>query len=282
MNEIILSTMPELPEVETTRRGIAPACCGKTITAVTIRQRILRWPIPAGVEQALTGTTIHRVTRRAKYLLLETGRGTVIIHLGMTGSLRVLENAPAAEKHDHIDLQLSDGLLLRFRDPRRFGAFLWTTDPIHDHPLLKNLGIEPVDNISVTEICDHLYHHSRKRKTAIKTLIMDQKIITGVGNIYACESLFLSGIHPKRAAGRISKQRYHNLAGAIQSILNQAIQQGGTTLQDFRNSEGKPGYFQQQLSAYGREGAPCTICNTPIRRFTQSQRSSWYCPHCQH
>lgn len=273
--------MPELPEVETTRRGIEPACRGQTITAVTVRQRSLRWPVTEGVEAQLTGTTIQQVERRAKYLLLKTERGTLMIHLGMTGSLRVLEEPPPPGKHDHIDLQLSNGILLRFRDPRRFGAFLWTSEPIDQHPLLNALGIEPVGETTIEAISDHLYQNSRGRKTAIKSFIMDQKVITGVGNIYACESLFLSGIHPKRGAGRISQQRYQQLASTIQSTLNKSIQQGGTTLQDFRNSEGRPGYFQQQLLVYGHEGEPCQSCSTPIKRITQSQRSTWYCPHCQ-
>lgn len=273
--------MPELPEVETTRRGIEPACLNQTVTEVVIRQRALRWPIPEGLETALTGTTFEQIERRAKYLLLKSAQGSLIIHLGMTGTLRILEQRSAAEKHDHVDIHLSNGTLLRFRDPRRFGAVLWTTEPIEQHPLIASLGIEPVGAITVDEISDHLYQRSRGRKSSIKAFIMDQKVITGVGNIYACESLFLSGIHPKRSCGRISRARYLQLAEAIQNRLHEAIQQGGTTLQDFRNSEGKPGYFQQQLSVYGREGEPCNRCEAPIKRINQNQRSSWYCPQCQ-
>ncbi len=273
--------MPELPEVETTRRGIEPACLHQTIIGVVIRNRALRWPIEAGLEKSLQGVTFTQIGRQAKYLLLQSDHGTLIIHLGMTGSLRVLEEAPPPEKHDHFDLQLSNGITLRYRDPRRFGALLWTTGPIDQHPLIAHLGIEPVGTTIAVEIASHLHTKSRGRKTAIKNFIMDQKIITGVGNIYACESLFLSGIHPKRSCGRISKARYQQLAEAIQNRLNESIQQGGTTLQDFRNSEGEPGYFQQSLTVYDREGEPCIQCETPIKRFTQSQRSTWYCPKCQ-
>ncbi|MBT3309736.1 MAG: bifunctional DNA-formamidopyrimidine glycosylase/DNA-(apurinic or apyrimidinic site) lyase [Gammaproteobacteria bacterium] len=274
--------MPELPEVETTRRGIEPASLNQSVTRVVIRQRSLRWPIPEGVEEEVTGITFKQITRQAKYLLLKSEKGTLIIHLGMTGTLRVLEGNPAAEKHDHVDLHLSNGMMLRFRDPRRFGAVLWTTEPIEQHPLIASLGIEPVGATTVDQISDHLYQKSRGRKVSIKAFIMDQKVITGVGNIYACESLFLSGIHPKRSCGSTSKQRYRQLAEAIQNRLNEAIRQGGTTLQDFRNSEGKPGYFQQQLSVYGREDEPCPQCDSPIKRITQNRRSSWYCPQCQH
>ncbi|MBT6879310.1 MAG: bifunctional DNA-formamidopyrimidine glycosylase/DNA-(apurinic or apyrimidinic site) lyase [Gammaproteobacteria bacterium] len=274
--------MPELPEVETTRCGIEPTTLNQTVTAVTIRQRSLRWLIPEGVEEQLIGITFQQIERRAKYLLLKSAQGTLIIHLGMTGTLRVLQGNPPAEKHDHIDLFLSNGMMLRFRDPRRFGAFIWTAAPIEQHPLLSTLGIEPVGTTTIDEICSHLYQSSRSRKIAVKSFIMDQKIITGVGNIYACESLFISGIHPKRACNHISKQRYRQLAEAIQNTLNRAIRQGGTTLQDFRNSEGKPGYFQQQLSVYGREGENCLHCGTAIKRFSQNQRSTWYCSSCQH
>ncbi len=273
--------MPELPEVETTRRGIEPTCLHQTIIGVTIRNRALRWPIPNGLEEELTGVTFTQIDRRAKYLLLKSERGTLIIHLGMTGSLRVLEDPPPPGKHDHFDLELSNGITLRYRDPRRFGALLWTSEPIAQHPLIAHLGIEPVGTTTVTEITHHLYQKSRGRKTAIKSFIMDQKIITGVGNIYACESLFLSGIHPTRSCGRVSKFRYQRLAEAIQNRLNESIRQGGTTLQDFRNSEGKPGYFQQSLTVYGRETEPCRECGTPIKRITQNQRSTWYCPQCQ-
>ncbi len=282
--------MPELPEVETTRRGIEPACLGQTITEVIIRQRSLRWPIPRGIEQKLKGAVFNKVGRRAKYLLLELERNiarnnyaTLIIHLGMTGTFRVLKQGTTAKKHDHIDILLGNNTLLRLRDPRRFGAFLLTTEPIEKHHLLSNLGMEPVlHDYTAEEVGKHLYTQSRKRKTSIKSLLMDQKIITGVGNIYACESLFLSGIHPKRGCNRISERHYLTLAEAIISTLTTSIKQGGTTLQDFRNSEGKPGYFQQQLLVYGRDDESCTKCGAIIYKITQNQRSSWYCPRCQH
>lgn len=282
--------MPELPEVETTRRGIEPACLGQTIKKVVIRQRSLRWPIPKGIEQRLKGAVFRKVGRRAKYLLLEIERSTsrnrhatLIVHLGMTGTFRVLAHDTPAAKHDHIDIILGNSTLLRFRDPRRFGAFLMTTEPSTQHPLLKNLGIEPVlFGHTAEDVAAHLYTQSRKRKTSIKAFLMDQKIITGVGNIYACESLFISGIHPKRACNKISEQRYLKLSRAIISTLKTSIKQGGTTLQDFRNSEGRPGYFQQQLLVYGRDNEPCRECGTTIRKITQNQRSTWYCPHCQH
>lgn len=273
--------MPELPEVETTRRGIEPACLNQTVSGIVVRNPALRWPIPQDIEQQISGITFHQIDRRAKYLLLKSDRGTLIIHLGMTGSLRVLDDPPPPEKHDHFDLLLCSGTTLRYRDPRRFGALLWTSNPIEQHPLIAPLGIEPVGETTTDQISDHLYTTSRGRKTTIKSFIMDQKIITGVGNIYTCESLFLSGIHPKRSCSRISQTRYRQLAEAIQSRLNESIQQGGTTLQDFRNSEGKPGYFQQSLTVYDREAEPCNHCDTPIKRITQSQRSTWYCPRCQ-
>ncbi len=274
--------MPELPEVETTRRGIEPACLNQSVTKITIRNRALRWPIPDDLETSICGITFHQIDRRAKYLLLKSDRGTLIIHLGMTGSLRVLETPLPPGKHDHYDLHLSNNTFLRYRDPRRFGALLWTTDPIEQHPLIASLGVEPVGETTIEEASNHLFQQSRNRKTSIKAYMMDQKVITGVGNIYACESLFLSGIHPKRSCGRISKARYFKLAEAIQRRLNESIQQGGTTLQDFRNSEGEPGYFQQSLTVYDREGEPCQHCGSAIKRITQNQRSTWYCPQCQH
>ncbi len=278
--------MPELPEVETTRRGIAPACLNQQVTDVIIRQRKLRWPIPNTLEAELADQTVHAIHRRAKYLLLETKNGTLMIHLGMSGSLRVLnlETAPQPEKHDHVDIHLRNGKLLRFRDPRRFGAFLWTTEPPENHPLLSSLGIEPVGELApktTDKIADHLYSIAQRRKISVKALIMDQKIITGVGNIYACESLFHAGIHPTRICSRISKTRYQKLAHAICDVLERAIEQGGTTLQDFQDSEGKPGYFQQKLFVYGRTDEPCLVCGTTLKQIAQNQRSTWYCPHCQ-
>lgn len=270
--------MPELPEVETSRRGIEPHILGQRVSEVIIRQKKLRWPVPASIKKQLPSQIIRQVERRGKYLLLLTDNGTLIIHLGMSGSLRILPANTAAEKHDHFDIAFENGKLLRLRDPRRFGAVLWTSkDPLH-HKLLSQLGPEPLsDNFNT----DYLYSISRNRKVAIKTLIMNSHIVVGVGNIYASESLFLAGINPRRSAHRISKQRYGKLVCAIKTILSRAIQQGGTTLRDFTQQDGKPGYFQQTLSVYGRTDQPCPICASPVKQFTQAQRSTYYCPHCQ-
>ena len=270
--------MPELPEVETTRKGIQPHVENNTISNVIVRNRRLRWPIPAGLKTKLANQKIHSVTRRAKYLLLHSDAGTLIIHLGMSGSLRILPVNEAVEKHDHFELQFKDGNCLRLRDPRRFGAVLWTkTDPLK-HKLLQHLGPEPLDKIFSADL---LFEKSRKRKTSIKQFIMDAKIIVGVGNIYASESLFLAGINPRRLAGKITKLQAQNLVKAIKKILNAAIKQGGTTLKDFKSSNGKPGYFQQKLKVYDRKGEACVICKNPIKQITLGQRSTFYCTQCQ-
>lgn len=270
--------MPELPEVETSRRGIEPHILGKTINAITIRQKKLRWPIPVSLKKNLRGEKILSVKRRGKYLLLETDKGTLIIHLGMSGSLHIVSKDTAAEKHDHFDIEFSNGEILRLRDPRRFGAVLWSkTDPLK-HKLLKNLGPEP---LTEEFTADYLYRLSRKRKIAIKSFIMNSHIVVGVGNIYANEALFMAGINPKRLASRISLTRYQLLVSAIKSILHQAIKQGGTTLRDFTKQDGKPGYFQQKLNIYGQTGQPCPNCKRPIKQIRQQQRSSYYCSHCQ-
>lgn len=270
--------MPELPEVETTRSGIAPHITNNTITNVIVRNRNLRWPIPKGLKSKLLDQKIISVTRRAKYLLIETEAGTLILHLGMSGSLRIIPKNETVEKHDHFELQFKDGICLRLRDPRRFGAVLWTKDDPTQHKLLINLGPEPLDK---TFIADLLFEKSRKRKTTIKQFIMDAKIVVGVGNIYASESLFLAGIKPIRLAGKISKQNAQDLTAAIKKILRQAIKQGGTTLKDFTSSTGKAGYFQQKLKVYGRENEPCHKCKKPIKQITLGQRSTFYCSNCQ-
>lgn len=270
--------MPELPEVETTRRGIEPHLRGQRIKQLIVRQRRLRWPIPRGLEQKLAGQHIKQVTRRGKYLLLSIGNGTLIIHLGMSGSLRLLPNTTTPGPHDHVDLLLDTGGCLRFTDPRRFGAWLWTDKPVEQHPLLASLGPEP---LSEAFNSGYLYPRSRGRKLAVKNFIMNSHIVVGVGNIYANEALFRAGIHPTRAAGRISRQRYARLVDAIKAVLTEAIQQGGTTLRDFVGGEGKPGYFKQQLQVYGRSDAPCPRCMTPIKQRRIGQRSSFYCPNCQ-
>lgn len=270
--------MPELPEVETTVRGIAPHLEGRRVERLLVRERRLRWPIPASVDQAVAGQRVHAVRRRAKYLIIELETGTLILHLGMSGSLRVLNAETPPVLHDHLDLILDDGRCLRLRDPRRFGSLHWTTDPVEEHPLLRHLGPEP---LSDDFDGDYLFKASRGRRSAIKTFIMDSKIVVGVGNIYASESLFLAHIHPKRAAGRVGEIRYRMLAYQIKQVLNDSIAAGGTSLRDFVREDGAPGYFEQALRVYGREGLPCPRCGASIRQIRIGQRSSFYCPHCQ-
>lgn len=270
--------MPELPEVETTRRGIAPHLAGHTVAAVVVRHPQLRWPVPRGLAGKLHGRVVQAVERRAKYLLLRFEHGTLILHLGMSGSLRLVDAATPAGKHDHFDLVLAGGQALRLTDPRRFGAVLWTKDDPAQHELLRDLGPEPLES---EFDADYLYRASRKRKTAIKLFIMDSKTVVGVGNIYASEALFRAGIHPSRAAGSLSRERCARLVSAIRAVLREAIQQGGTTLRDFTGSDGKPGYFAQELRVYGRAGAPCTACGATIKQTRQGQRSTYYCPRCQ-
>ena len=271
--------MPELPEVETTRRGISPFLVGQTVQTVTIRQRQLRWPIPAELDNALPGQIITAVNRRAKYVLLQTAAGTALVHLGMSGSLRITDCDTAWKKHDHVSIELNNGRCLRLHDPRRFGALLWTSAPVEQHPLLQKLGPEPLGN---NFNGPYLYELSRQRRTPVKLFIMDGTVVVGAGNIYASEALFMAGIDPRRAAGRISLTRYEKLATAIRQVLQEAIAQGGTTLRDFVGSQGEPGYFKQYLRVYDRQGEPCRSCQTPIRQIRLGQRSSYYCPHCQH
>lgn len=274
--------MPELPEVETTLRGIEPALKGRTITKLIVRNSSLRWPITTAVDQA-RGQKINRCWRRAKYLLIGlagngTENGGLLLHLGMSGSLRICDAGDAPHKHDHVDIVLDSGDCVRFNDPRRFGAFLWWEPPSEQHELLRHLGPEPLSR----DFSGHyLRTKSRGRKVAVKNFIMDGKIVVGVGNIYASEALYMAGIHPSRPAGRISAARYEALAGAIRDVLQRAIRHGGTTLRDFRNSDGQPGYFAQELLVYEREGLTCFQCQAPIRRKVIGQRSSYYCPHCQ-
>lgn len=271
--------MPELPEVETTRRGIAPHICGHRIRRVVIRQSRLRWPVPGDLPSILKGRKLLSVDRRGKYLLFNFHHGTLIMHLGMSGSLRILAPQTGPQKHDHIDLLLSNDLILRFRDPRRFGAVLWTDRPAMDHPLLATLGPEPLDEPFNG---DYLHAQGKARRTTIKQLIMDSKTLVGVGNIYANESLFRAAIHPARPCDRISRQRYHRLAEEIRQVLMEAIAQGGTTLRDFLQEDGKPGYFAQSLKIYGKSAEPCPRCGQGIRIRTIAQRSTYFCPGCQH
>lgn len=270
--------MPELPEVETTRRGIEPHITGQQVNTVIVRQPKLRWPIPPRLKKTLPGQKILNVTRRGKYLLLNATKGTVIIHLGMSGSLKLVESDQAAKKHDHFDIVFNNNQTLRLHDPRRFGSVLWTTRPALNHPLLSSLGPEPLEDEFNT---NYLFQCSRKRSVAIKTFIMNSKVVVGVGNIYASEALFRSGIRPTIAAGKISKLRYQRLVNAIKNVLQDAIAEGGTTLRDFTNGEGKPGYFKQKLLVYGRTGEPCTMCNKAIKQSQQNQRTTYYCSHCQ-
>ena len=271
--------MPELPEVETTRRGIQPHVVGRRVKQVIVRQRALRWPVTRRLQREFRGQCIDSVDRRGKYLLFRTQAGTAILHLGMSGSLRLVQTTQCAEKHDHIDIVLEGGKSLRLRDPRRFGSLHWTRQEPLRHPLLANLGPEPL----LEEFNgDYLYEHSRGRKVAIKQYLMDSHTVVGFGNIYANESLFLAGIHPQRAAGRISRQRYDRLARAMKQILEESLAKGGTTLQDFINGDGNPGYFKQYLRVYGRAGQPCPACHEPVRQRQQGQRSTFFCPRCQH
>ena len=269
--------MPELPEVETSRRGIAPHVEGQRIDRVVIRERRLRWPVARDIEARLAGATIDSVGRRAKYLLLNTGDGSAIIHLGMSGSVFIVERGTPAMLHEHFDLELGSGQALRFRDPRRFGSLHWADDPLR-HWLIRDLGPEPLGESFGG---DWLWQKSRRRKVAVKQFIMTNAIVVSVGNIYASESLFLAGINPKRAAGRVSRERYERLAAAIRQVLGKAIEAGGTTLRDFYGGGGEPGYFRHELTVYDREDQPCVTCGTPVTAIVQGQRRTYYCKRCQ-
>jgi formamidopyrimidine-DNA glycosylase len=269
--------MPELPEVETTRRGIAPYVEGRRVVAATLRRANLRWPIPAAISDELPGQRIEAVRRRAKYLLLDAQSGSAILHLGMSGSLRVLPAATPVQLHDHVDLALDSGRVLRLTDPRRFGALLWQPRG-ETHELLRNLGPEP---LSDDFDGDYLFARSRGRKSPVKHFLMDQAIVVGVGNIYAAEALFRAGIHPARHAGRVARERYARLAEAVKDVLAYSIERGGTTLRDFINPDGEPGYFEQELFVYGRGGEPCKVCGTTLRDAEWGQRATVYCPRCQ-
>lgn len=268
--------MPELPEVETTLRGISPYLKDHTITRIDVRQPKLRWPVEDAV-QSLVGQSVLSLSRRSKYILVETKVGTAIWHLGMSGSLRLVEPSEPVAKHDHIDWHMSSGKVLRYHDPRRFGALLWVP-PGEESSHLAHLGPEPLTE-DFDE--DHLFNRSRGKKQAVKTFLMDGKVVVGVGNIYANESLFLAGIRPQTPAGKVSKARYRKLHGIIREVLAAAIEQGGTTLRDFVGGDGKPGYFAQQLFVYGRGGESCKICQTSLKDIRQAQRATVYCPQCQ-
>ena len=270
-------SMPELPEVETTRRGLASHLIGRTVVGLDIRQPRLRWPIPAALKKNLPGQRIDGIERRAKYLLVHTKAGSALLHLGMSGSLRVLPASTPVGPHDHVDWKLDSGRVLRFTDPRRFGSQLWQP-PGTVHPLLARLGPEPLSDAFDGE---YLWLRSRGRSAAVKVFLMDQAVVVGVGNIYASEVLFAAGVHPKRAARAISRERYTRIASEIKRILEYAIMRGGTTLRDFINPDSEPGYFERELLVYGREGLPCKVCGTPIRAITLGQRTTFFCPRCQ-
>ena len=269
--------MPELPEVEVCRRGIEPHVLGQNVSHVVVRNAKMRWPITPTINE-VGGEKITKISRRAKYLLLETEKGTLILHLGMSGTIRVIDKDTPVTKHDHFDLVLESGLTLRLNDPRRFGCVLWVTENINEHALIKKLGPEPLST-DFTDDC--LYKKSRKKTVAIKTFLMNNHIVVGVGNIYANESLFKAGIDPRKQAGKVSKKHYIELTKQIKQILSAAIEQGGTTLKDFTQTDGKPGYFAQSLFVYGRAGEKCLTCREILLEIRQSNRSSVYCPNCQ-
>jgi len=270
--------MPELPEVETTRRGLEPHLSGQRIRTAVVRHRGMRWPVRADLGRLLAGQRINRLDRRSKYLLIGCSNGWLIVHLGMSGSLRVVPADTPPGKHDHFDLILENGKALRLTDPRRFGAVLWQRgEPAH-HKLLRDLGPEPF----APEFNPRwLHQRTRGRTASVKSLLMDSHVVCGVGNIYANEALFRAGIHPARAAGRISLARYAGLVTCVQETLLDAIRAGGSTLRDFVNADGAPGYFQQKYFVYDREGLPCRKCGAPIRAMRIGQRSAFYCPRCQ-
>ncbi|MDH5229363.1 MAG: bifunctional DNA-formamidopyrimidine glycosylase/DNA-(apurinic or apyrimidinic site) lyase [Gammaproteobacteria bacterium] len=270
--------MPELPEVETTRRGISPHILNKTIQQVIIRHHGLRWPVDKDLPQLLQQQSINTIERRGKYLIFSLANGSILLHLGMSGSLAIVNTNTPIRKHDHVDIVFNDNTCLRFHDPRRFGAIVWTTQAIEEHDLLKRLGPEPLTN---EFNADYLWQHCHRRTTSIKQAIMNAHIVVGVGNIYASEALFLAGIRPQHKANKLSRMKCRLLVDAIKQILHQAIQQGGTTLKDFLQADGQAGYFTQSLCVYGREGLACEICNSTIKQINIGQRSSYFCPKCQ-
>jgi len=270
--------VPELPEVETTRRGIAAAVAGRTIARAIVREPRLRWRIPRPFAAKLAGRQIRSLRRRAKYLIFDLDDGALIVHLGMSGSLRLLDAQTPPLTHDHVDLVLDSGWCLRFNDPRRFGCIVWTQGDPLQHPLLASLGPEP---LSAQFDGAYLANAARGRRVAIKQLLMNSQVVVGVGNIYASEALFRARIRPRRAAGRLRRDEFDALVAAIKAVLEDAIRAGGTTLRDYINPQGMPGYFRQKLYVYERDGQPCRVCRTPIKHFVQGQRSTYFCPECQ-
>lgn len=270
--------MPELPEVETTRRGVAPHVVGRHVAELHVYDRRLRWPVPPDLARRLSGRTIDAVDRRSKYLLFRIGADTLLMHFGMTGSLRVYRAPPPRRPHDHVDLVLDDGTTLRYHDPRRFGAMLWLRGSGDKHPLLRDLGPEPFD---AAFNASYLWSKTRGRRVAIKIALMDNHLVVGVGNIYANESLFRAGIRPSMPAGRLSKAKAARLVDEVRNVLTEAIAKGGSTLRDYVDSRGEAGNFQLDYFVYDRRGVPCRVCATPIRATRHGQRASYYCPHCQ-
>jgi formamidopyrimidine-DNA glycosylase len=270
--------MPELPEVETTRRGVEPHVVGTRIVGMDVYDGRLRWPVPASLSRTLTGHAVEKLERRSKYLLFGLDSGTLLVHLGMTGSLRIHHQAPERGPHDHIDLRFDNGIILRYRDPRRFGCFVWLGAQPMAHPLLSRLGPEPFsDQFNAGYLRGALH----SRRCAIKLALMNNEVVVGVGNIYANEALFRAGLRPSRGAHRVSLPRLERLVGAVRETLQDAILAGGSTLRDFVDSRGEPGYFQLQYFVYGRAGEACRVCATPVRVLRQGNRSSFYCPSCQ-
>jgi formamidopyrimidine-DNA glycosylase len=269
--------MPELPEVEITRRGIEPFIVGRTITGVVVRNPKLRWRVPSGLARVVVGEQVKRVDRRGKYLLIECGSGCLILHLGMSGSLRVVDPRTPAQAHDHVDLVFGD-TALRLRDPRRFGALLWQRGDVHRHRLLAGLGVEP---LSERFSADYLYAATRKRQAGIKQVLMNANIVVGVGNIYANESLFRARVHPRRRARRLTRADCERLVRSVRETLRDALAAGGSSLRDFVHSDGASGYFQQSYSVYDRAGLPCRACGSAIRVARLGSRSSFFCATCQ-
>lgn len=276
--------MPELPEVEVTRLGIEPHLTNRTVTGVRIIDGQLRWPVPKNLSKVLLGQKLSAISRRGKYLLFRFKQGHLLLHLGMTGVLRVLSAKEPLKKHDRVEIQFGSKVL-RLHDPRKFGAVLWAADqegPIESHPLIAKLGVEPFSEAFNEDVAGlHLYQHARGRSMAVKQWLLSGQAVVGVGNIYCSETLFEAGIHPQLPAGRLSKVRAHRLACAIKHILSQAIAVGGSTLKDFVNAEGERGYFMMQAKVYDRAGLPCYRCQSTIRQIVQGQRSTYYCPTCQ-
>jgi formamidopyrimidine-DNA glycosylase len=271
--------VPELPEVETTRRGIEPHVVGRRIQRLLVHDRRLRWPVDLSMIPAVAGVAIRRAGRRAKYLLIETDAGTLILHLGMSGSLRVLPTSTPRSSHDHVDIELDSGQTLRFNDPRRFGSLMFIAGDPAAHPLLKNLAPEPLED---SFDADYLWNITRRRSVAIKQMIMNARLVVGVGNIYASEALFRARIRPRRQARSLSRTECAKLVRAIKATLAMAVKVGGTTLRDYVGADGNPGYFRQKLYVYERAGEPCRVCRNPIKQFTQGARSTYWCPVCQH